>query len=242
MIRHVAGRTHRVLTENLKRSTFWQIGRGAFSMATILTYSFEEYLRLIESFHGGVAPGVVAGGFMVDLAMRCMPEGTIFDAICETNACLPDAVQLLTRCTVGNGWLKVFNLGRFALSFYDKCEGKGIRVFIDPPKLEAWPEIKSWLFKLKPKFEQDEDLLISQIEQAGHAICGLQSIRIQAQYLKKKSRGPITNCALCHEPYPARDGVICRACQGEAPYVASTPSDDNFDAQRCPIIGLKPVA
>jgi formylmethanofuran dehydrogenase subunit E len=210
-------------------------------MAQISTYSFEEYLRLVESFHGATAPGVVIGGFMVDLAMSRIPAGTVFDAICETTACLPDAIQLLTRCTVGNGWLKVFNLGRFALSLYDKYEGKGIRVFIDPPRLEPWPEIKAWFFKLKPKSEQDEELLVSQIERAGHSICGLQPVRIKTQYLNKKSRGKITTCTVCHEAYPAKDGVICLACQGETPYTASFPSHENRHVQRCPIIRAAPV-
>ena len=200
-------------------------------MATIGTYSFEEYLRLVESFHGNVAPGLVLGGFMVELALSRMEEGKLFDAVCETTACLPDAVQLLTPCTIGNGWLKVFNLGRFALSLYEKYEGKGIRVFLDPEKLESWPEIKSWLFKLKPKAEQDKELLLAQIEQAGHTICSVQSIRVQTALLEKKSRGRIATCVLCHEPYPARDGAICRACQGEAPYVASQDLEDNRDGE-----------
>jgi formylmethanofuran dehydrogenase subunit E len=193
-------------------------------MGTIGTYSFEEYVQLVESFHGSVAPGLVIGGFMVDLAMSRMTEGILLDAVCETTTCLPDAIQLLTPCTVGNGWLKVFNLGRFALSLYEKYEGKGIRVFLDPEKLESWPEIKSWLLKLKPKAEQDKDLLISQIKEAGHSICGLQPVAIQAQFLHKKSRGRISICTLCHEPYPAQDGAICRGCQGESPYVASAES------------------
>lgn len=205
-------------------------------MAKIGTYSFEEYVGLVESFHGSVAPGLVIGGFMVDLALSRMPEGTLFDAVCETTACLPDALQLLTPCTIGNGWLKVFNLGRFALSLYDKYEGKGVRVFVDAQKLESWPEIKAWLFKLKPKSEQDKALLMFQIEHAGHSICSLQPVRVQTQFLKKKSRGRIATCILCHEPYPAQDGAICRACQGEAPYVASA-DDEHQD----PLPPLKAV-
>lgn len=198
-------------------------------MANIGVYSYEEYLRIVESFHGSVAPGLVVGGFMVDLAMKRMPGGILFDAICETTSCLPDAVQLLTPCTIGNGWLRVFNLGRFALSLYEKYEGEGIRVFVDAEKLGAWPEIKSWLFKLKPKAEQDKDRLMSEIEGAGHSICGVQSVKVQTQFLGKKNRGPIATCILCHEPYPARDGAICRACQGETPYIPSASSDDRRD-------------
>lgn len=194
-------------------------------MAKIGIYSFEEYTRLVESFHGSVAPGLVIGGFMVDFAMSRLPEGILFDSICETTTCLPDAIQLLTPCTFGNGWLKVLNFGRFALSLYEKYEGKGVRVFVDAEKLESWPEIKSWLFKLKPKAEQDKDLLISQIEQAGASICSVQPIAVQAQFLKRKSRGRIATCILCHEPYPARDGAICRACQGETPYLDSPSTE-----------------
>lgn len=187
-------------------------------------YTLEEYLRLVESFHGNLAPGMVAGGFMVEAALKHIAEGVLFDAICETTACLPDAVQLLTPCTIGNGWLRVMNLGRYALSLYDKYEGNGVRVFLDGRKLSRWPEIKAWLFKLKTKAEQDKELLLAQIKEAGFDICGAQVIRVQPQYLKKRSRGRINMCPLCGEPFPAQDGGICRGCQGESPYLTADTS------------------
>ena len=64
----------------------------------------------------GMLHGVVIGGFMVDMAYKHLPEGVLLDAFCETEKCLPDAIQLLTPCTMGNGWLKVNNIGRFALT------------------------------------------------------------------------------------------------------------------------------
>ncbi|MBN2467541.1 MAG: formylmethanofuran dehydrogenase subunit E family protein, partial [Deltaproteobacteria bacterium] len=130
------------------------------------SYSFEEYLAHIKSFHGNTAPGMVIGGVMVDMALRNLPEGTMFDALCETSSCLPDAIQLLTPCTIGNGWLKIINLGRFALTLFEKYEGQGIRVFLDVDKVKAWPEIKSWYFRLKPKKEQDLGLILDQIKEA----------------------------------------------------------------------------
>ena len=87
---------------------------------TICGLTFDQYIEKIKGFHGHVAPGMVLGGFMVDLAYRNLPDGEFFDAVCETRACLPDAIQILTPCTVGNGWLKIVNLGRFALSFFEK--------------------------------------------------------------------------------------------------------------------------
>ena len=129
-------------------------------------HSFDEFLQLVESFHGYVAPGVVLGGIMVEVARRQLPA-ELFDAICETRNCLPDAIQLLTPCTIGNGWLKVVNVGRFALTLYDKYQGEGVRVFLDPAKIADWPEINNWYLKLKPKKDQDSDLLLAQIREAG---------------------------------------------------------------------------
>jgi formylmethanofuran dehydrogenase subunit E len=182
-------------------------------------YEFDDYLGLVKSFHGSVAPGLVVGGFMVDLALGRLPAGILFDAICETRTCLPDAVQLLTPCTIGNGWLKVVNLSRFALNLYDKYQGEGVRVWVDPEKLRAWSEFNSWFLKLKPKREQDTELLLAQIKAAGTQALSCRPIKIRPHFLNLKRRGPITICPLCREAYLAEEGGICRACQGEAPYL-----------------------
>ena len=206
----------------------------------ICNYTLEEYLEVIKSFHGSVAPGMIIGGFMVDLARNNTPDGEFFDAICETPSCLPDAIQLLTPCTVGNGWLKVVNLGRFALILYEKYSGKGVRVFLDSAKVKAWPEIKSWFFKLRPKMEQDSQLLFEQIKEAGSGICSLQSVTVRPQFLKKRSKGNIAVCPLCKEAYPARDGDICLGCRGDAPYLESD-IEMNRKMEEEPFLKLVPV-
>jgi formylmethanofuran dehydrogenase subunit E len=182
-------------------------------------FDIEDYIHRVQSFHGHVAPGVVIAGFMVHLARSRMPEGVLFDAISETPVCLPDAVQLLTPCTVGNGWLKIINLGRFALSLYDKHHGNGVRVFLAPVKLEQWPEIKAWFLKLKSRKEQNHEDILSQIKQAGVDICGVHPVQIKPEFLKKRDKGKIAICPSCAEAYPLKDGSICLACQGNSPYV-----------------------
>lgn len=102
--------------------------------------------------------------------------------------------------------------------------GEGVRVFLDAGRVESWPEIATWLFKRKPKPEQDRDRLIAEIREAGQDICGVQSIRVHPQHLHKKKRGGISTCILCGEPYPLQDGAICRACQGDSPYVSTSGS------------------
>ncbi|MDR3567003.1 MAG: formylmethanofuran dehydrogenase subunit E family protein [Syntrophobacteraceae bacterium] len=188
-------------------------------MDKIGRYSFEEYLKMVEAFHGNVAPGLLLGGIMVDYAVSQMAAGVLFDAISETPACLPDAIQLLTPCTIGNGWLKVIDLGLFAMSLYDKYNGEGVRVFADPEKLKDWEDISIWLYKLKPKREQDKDRLLAQMEKAGRAVLSKRIITVTAQHLGKTSRGAISDCPECGEPYPKKDGAVCLACQGQSPYV-----------------------
>lgn len=191
----------------------------------IRSYTFEEYLERIQSFHGFAAPGVVIGGFMVDLAYQHLPEDGLFNAVCETAKCLPDAIQLLTSCTVGNGWLTVINIGRYAMTLYDKSKGEGIRVSLDPVKLEAWPEIMSWFLKMKPKKEQDYQILMEQIKEAGASICGIQHVKVALPFLQKKHRSGIVICPHCKEAYPLADGAICLGCQGESPYIVSEIPD-----------------
>jgi formylmethanofuran dehydrogenase subunit E len=205
----------------------------------IASYSYDDFLQLAKSFHGHIAPGVIIGGIMVELARRHLPAEILFDAVCETRNCLPDAVQLLTPCTIGNGWLKVVNVGRFALTLYDKYEGKGVRVFLDQTKVASWPEIETWYLKLKPKKEQDSALLLAQIREAGPEILGWQHVQIRPQFLGKRSRGRIVICPLCREAYPAQDGGICRACQGEAPYL-SDAREETADLE-APALQLLPV-
>ena len=179
----------------------------------IRSYTFEDYIERVTSFHGYAAPGVIIGGFMVDLAYSHLPQDGLFDALCETSKCLPDAIQLLTPCTTGNGWLTVVNVGRFALSLYDKKTGEGIRVFVDPEKINEWPEVKTWFFKLKPKKEQDYSRLIKEISEAGPDICSFQTVKVTDRFLKKSHRKEFVICPGCGEAYPIDDGPICLGCR-----------------------------
>ncbi|MDP2847304.1 MAG: FmdE family protein [Humidesulfovibrio sp.] len=181
-------------------------------------YTFEEFKAKAAAFHGYPAPGLLIGGYMVELARRQLPTGTLFDAVVETAKCLPDAVQILTPCTVGNGWVKVLNLGRYAVSLYDKYTGVGVRVWLDVEKMEPYDEIRGWFLKLKKKADQDTDRLFRQIEEAGENLCSMTAVQVDERFRKHKSMGRVGICPICTEAYPPSDGAICRGCQGEAPY------------------------
>jgi formylmethanofuran dehydrogenase subunit E len=182
-------------------------------------YSQDEYFRQVKSFHGSIAPGLIMGGIMITMAQERVPKDSLCDVICETSSCLPDAAQLLTPCTTGNGWLKVVDLGRFALTLYDKQSGDGIRIFLDKGKIDKYEEIKNWFLKLKPKKEQDSEKLREQILNAGREIYSIQKVRVQPDLLLKRSKGSIAICPACGEAYPAKHGANCLACQGQSPYL-----------------------
>jgi formylmethanofuran dehydrogenase subunit E len=111
------------------------------------------------------------------------------------------------------------------LSLYDKNQGNGFRVFLDPKKIDTWPEIKNWFFKIKSKAEQDMELLLAQIQEAGETLCVVHPVQVRPELLKKEKRGEIGICPRCQEAYPAKDGEVCRGCQGESPYMVPRISD-----------------
>ena len=42
------------------------------------SYSFDEYLQVVKSFHGHLAPGMIIGGVMVDLAQKQLAPGVLY--------------------------------------------------------------------------------------------------------------------------------------------------------------------
>lgn len=182
-------------------------------------WTHDEFMEEARKFHGYPAPGLIIGGYMVTMAREALPQGILFDAISETVQCLPDAVQLLTPCTVGNGWLRIVNFGIYAVSLFNKHTGEGFRVRLDVDKLGPWPEIRAWFLKEKTKAEQDTNSLQAQIREAGTRILSMAPIVVQPEMLLHKGKGKVVSCPLCADWYPASFGGICRSCQGESPYI-----------------------
>lgn len=189
-----------------------------FSYKNIGMHTFEEFIEMATMFHNYPAPGLLIGGYMVAEAMRHMPEETLYEAISETSWCLPDAIQMLTPCTNGNGWMRVENFGVYAMSLYDKYTGEGVRVWLDLDKIDPTSEIYTWYLKLKPKQDQDSPLLRHEIGMAGADILSVKPIQVRKERLVKRSKGAIAICPICKEAYPAKDGLECKACQGQSPY------------------------
>lgn len=181
--------------------------------------SLEDYLISMEEFHGYRSPGLLIGGMMVDVSLRELGETPYLNVVTETVVCLPDAVQLLTPCTTGNGFLQVLDWGKFALTSYDRLSLSGVRVRLNSAALGRYPLIHQWFERSKrtppekPVFEE----LASEILEAGDGLILHSAVRLH-RALKDSERVLTGQCPECGEPYPLRLGSSCPACQGEAYY------------------------
>jgi formylmethanofuran dehydrogenase subunit E len=134
---------------------------------------------------------------------------------------LPDAVQLLTQCTIGNRWLKIVDTSRYALTFYNKYTGDGIRVYLDAKKLQEWPAIRAWFLKEKPKKDQQQQQVLDEFRSAGSSIYSMAKVTVKDSYITSpgKKRSSISLCSSCGEAYRSDLGETCPACQGKSPYL-----------------------
>ena len=179
---------------------------------------FEEYLYSMEEFHGARSPGMIIGGMLLDRATAELGPTEFLNVACETVMCLPDAVQLLTNCTMGNGYLQVFDWGKFALCAYDRTTLKGVRAWLDLSEIDKHEVVKNWFQRtgkprVKPPFEQLAEAFLN----SGQDLIRYRQVRMHKP-LKDETKVMTGPCPQCGESYPLRQGDRCLACQGQAYY------------------------
>ncbi|MFC1815602.1 formylmethanofuran dehydrogenase subunit E family protein [Thermodesulfobacteriota bacterium] len=68
---------------------------------------------------------------MIDSALRELEPTPYLNVVSETVVCLPDAIQLLTPYTLGNGFMQVLDWGKIAITAYDRQTFIGVRTFLN---------------------------------------------------------------------------------------------------------------
>ena len=188
------------------------------SATMICGLSFEDFVIRMEEFHGYRSPGILVGALMIEKALKEVGTTPYLNVVSETVVCLPDAVQLLTPCTIGNGFLQVLDWGKFALTTYDRNTLSGIRVWLNYKALDRFPLIQHWFersaaAKEKPDFEK----LANEILAAGSNLIAHRPVRLH-QALKNSGHVRTGPCPNCGESYPLHFGTVCPACGGQAYY------------------------
>ena len=193
----------------------------------------EEFMELVEkvwSFHTRRAPGIPIATEMVLRAKEKLGDAKKLCAIAETRACLPDPIQFLTGCTIGNGDLKMLDaIGRFALTLYDrKNGGKGIRIFVDQKKLNPETMPETCLFFKRQRSDAvkaggsarkaSAEVIIKEFLACGRDIFTMQEIVVN-----DTEKPAIKDCAICEkcgESFTIREpgDKLCLSCSGELAY------------------------
>ena len=180
--------------------------------------SLDDFLIQMEEFHGYRAPGLFLGGIMLDVALQELGQTPYLNVVTETVICLPDAVQLLTPCTVGNGFLQVLDWGKFALTGYDRVSLSGVRAWLNPDALPGYPLVHRWFERSRrPTEKPDFEELASEMLAGGADLVGHRQVRLHRP-LKGSERVPTGRCPKCGESYRLSLGPTCPACRGEAYY------------------------
>jgi formylmethanofuran dehydrogenase subunit E len=176
----------------------------------------QQILRLSE-FHNYPAPGVLIGAFMVDYARELLgvtPDKKLY-AVCETPKCLPDALQVMARCTTGNNRLRIVPIGKFAITLNAPSgseTAEAVRVFVDLEKLKKFPTIDTW-YANSPAYNKAtmKGALQDEIFRAGRDILSFEKVRVG---VKPKKKWKSVICPGCGETVP--DYLIvdghCGAC------------------------------
>lgn len=184
---------------------------------TICGMDVADYLIKAEEFHGHVSPGLVMGGFLVDAAWAILGPTPHLNAVVETVVCLPDAVQILTPCTLGNNFMQVLDWGKFAVTLYDRETLAGARAWVDRERVAAVPEIAGWFLRGAGGIVLPKDEVVAHLTRRGPELLQARAVTLPAALkpTEKVATGP---CPACGESYPLRQGEACLACQGQAYY------------------------
>lgn len=192
----------------------------------------QDFLDLVEKiyqFHTKRAPGIPIGAAMVQLAQEKLGKTKKLGAVTETQVCLSDAIQFLTGCTIGNKYLIMRDqIGRYALTLYDRGDGRGVRVFVDINKInpETMPETRKFFMRQRnPELREDNQaraesakIIVAEFMAAGRDIFGCQRVRVKSY--KKEPVHPVKLCPDCGESYiyPSEDSKRCLVCADELDY------------------------
>jgi len=174
-------------------------------------------LEGVYRFHGHKSPGATIGAIMCTYALelydsRIWPDRKDMAAVVESSKCIADAVQIIAHCTAGGG-MKVIDYGKYAITLFNRTNGKGVRVFLDAEKLKSCANIHNWFFRKKSKEDLPADVVINEVIASGRSILSHNLVHVDLQTVEELPKNfPIRVCDKCGEAFPSKDEGVCRGC------------------------------
>jgi formylmethanofuran dehydrogenase subunit E len=198
---------------------------------------FKTLLDSAASFHGHLCGGQAMGVRMAlaglrELEMNDFSERENLMTFVEVERCIADAIQIVTGCTVGRRNLKLVNVGKFAATFVDVSNGKGVRISSRKDTRASamkFAERNGWIAPGEPieEFSQREKEIIIRAysEMPESDMFAIEKVRVCVP--KKEHHGgpkqPVV-CSSCGElifdqmEIVKEKRVFCRSCASGAYY------------------------
>lgn len=124
--------------------------------------SFEECVK----FHGHSCVGLAFGYRAATAAMNALevsrPEDEELVALCDTDACGIDAIQVICGATVGKGNLIVRDYGKNVFTFYNRNDKRAVRIFVRSMAITENPEFKTVQSRVFGGTATDDDYRVFQ--------------------------------------------------------------------------------
>ena len=94
---------------------------------------YMEQLKMAGEFHGEICGGIAIGTKLAMYGMELMRmelnrRHKNLIVFLEIDRCMADAVQAVTKCSMGKRSLKQMYYGKFAVTFYNMDTGEALRV------------------------------------------------------------------------------------------------------------------
>jgi formylmethanofuran dehydrogenase subunit E len=96
---------------------------------------FDVYLKKAGDFHGHACIGIALGTRLSLAALRALGlkpgvKNKSLIVYAEIDRCMTDAIQVVTRCTLGHRSLKYVDYGKFAATFVNLDTGRAVRATV----------------------------------------------------------------------------------------------------------------
>lgn len=183
--------------------------------------SVAEYIDK-ASVKGPPRPGIILGIRMSVLAMKLLEidDPAAYHrkliVVVETDRCLPDVIELVMGCRLGNRTLKFRDWGKFAASFLDLTRNRAFRV-------AAQESVEAEALRCFKELPRDEALTKAYTAFVDDKLLRWHSVVVKFSPEDLPGyRAQRVLCQRCGEGIGfhrevRRDGLIlCRACAGEA--------------------------
>ncbi len=195
----------------------------------MLLLTLDDLLKQTANLHNHLCPrqvlGVRMGILAAELLELDLPQtGKRLYTFLETDGCFADGVSVATGCWLGHRTLRLMDFGKVAATFVDTVSDMAFRISVHPQvrriARECEPDAHSrWHAQLAAyQYLPSDQLLIWQPVQ----------LTLSMRVLISRP-GVRVNCVRCGEEILNEREVVvhgepvCRACAGEAYYVAAEP-------------------